>query len=46
MAETPAGYRWLRAHVRGATVTPEGFDVTNEHEWAQSLVAAGATEIK
>ena len=45
-AKTPAGYRWLRMHARGATVTPEGFAVTNEHEWAQSLSAAGAYEIK
>lgn len=44
-AETPAGYRWLRAHARGATETSEGFSVTNEEEWAQSLAAAGATEL-
>lgn len=45
-AQTPAGYRWLRMNARGATVTPEGFAVTDEHEWAQSLAAAGAIEIK
>jgi len=45
-AETPAGYRWLLAHVRGATETPEGFAVTNEEQWAQSLAAAGAFELK
>ena len=45
-AETPAGYRWLRAHARGAMETPGGFAVTNEEEWAQSLAAAGATELK
>ena len=45
-AETPAGYRWLRAHVCGATETPEGFAVTSEEEWAQSLAAAGAFELK
>lgn len=45
-AETPAGYRWLRAHARGATETPEGFAVTNEEQWAQSLAAAGAFELK
>lgn len=45
-AETPAGYRWLLANVRGATKTPEGFAVTDEHEWAQYLSAAGAYEIK
>ena len=44
-AATPAGYRWLREHARGAAVTPEGFAVTDEHEWAQSLDAAGAIEI-
>jgi hypothetical protein len=45
-AETPAGYRWLLAHVRGATATPEGFAVTDEEEWAQSLAAAGAFELR
>ncbi|MGH9883889.1 MAG: hypothetical protein ACREBE_00050 [bacterium] len=45
-AKTPAGYRWLRMNARGATVTPEGFAVTDEHEWAQSLDAAGAIEVK
>lgn len=45
-AATPVEYRWLRAHARGATVTPEGFAVTNEHEWAQSLAAANAFEVK
>lgn len=45
-AETPAGYRWLRAHVRGATETPEGFAVTDEEQWAQTLAAAGAFELK
>lgn len=46
-AATPAGYRWLKSNARGATVTPEGFfAVTDEHEWAQSLNAAGAIEIK
>jgi hypothetical protein len=45
-AETPAGYRWLRAHMRGATETPEGFAVTNEEDWAQSLAAAGAFELQ
>jgi hypothetical protein len=45
-AETPAGYRWLLAHARGATATPEGFVVTDEGEWGQSLAAAGAYEIK
>ena len=45
-AETPAGYRWLLAHVRGATATPEGFFVTDEEQWAQALAAAGATELK
>jgi hypothetical protein len=44
-ANTPAGYRWLRTHARGATVTAEGFAVTDEREWAQSLAAAGALEI-
>ena len=43
---TPAGYRWLRTNARGATETPEGFAVTDEHEWARSLAAAGAIEIK
>ena len=46
-AKTPAGYRWLKINARGASVTPEGsFVVTDEHEWAQSLNAAGAIEIK
>jgi len=45
-AATPAGYRWLRMNARGATVTPEGFAVTDEAAWAQSLAAAGAYEIK
>ena len=46
-AKTPAGYRWLKINARGANVTPEGFfAVTDEHEWAQSLNAAGAIEIK
>jgi hypothetical protein len=45
-AKTPAGYRWLKINARGATMTPEGFAVTDEHEWAQSLAAAGAIEIK
>jgi hypothetical protein len=45
-AETPAGFRWLRANVRGATETPEGFSVTDEEKWAQSLSAAGAFEVK
>lgn len=45
VAETPSGYRWLRAHVRGATETPEGFAVTDEEAWAQSLAAAGASEL-
>lgn len=45
-AATPAGYRWLRMNARGATVTPEGFAVTDEAAWAQSLSAAGAYEIK
>lgn len=44
-AETPAGYRWLLAHARGAYATPEGFVVTDEHAWAQSLDSAGAIEI-
>jgi hypothetical protein len=44
-AATPAGYRWLRMNARGATVTPEGFAVTDEAAWAQSLSAAGAREI-
>ena len=44
-ASTPTGYRWLRINARGATLTPEGFAVTDEHEWAQSLNAAGAHEI-
>ena len=44
-ATTPTGYRWLRINARGATLTPEGFVVTDEHEWAQSLNAAGAHEI-
>jgi hypothetical protein len=42
VAETPAGYRWLLPHVRGAIRTPEGFAVTNEEQWAESLAAAGA----
>ena len=46
LAKTPAGYRWLLSHARGATVTPEGFAVTDEYKWAQSLAAAGAIEIK
>lgn len=45
-AETPSGYRWLLAHMRGATSTPEGFSVTDEEQWAQTLAAAGATELK
>ena len=45
-AETPAGYRWLLAHVRGARATPEGFWVTDEEQWAQTLAAAGAFELK
>jgi hypothetical protein len=45
-AETPAGYRWLRAHVLGATETPEGFAVTDEEQWAQVLAAAGAFELR
>jgi hypothetical protein len=45
-AETPAGYRWLRANVRGATETPEGFSITDEEKWAQSLSAAGAFEVQ
>jgi hypothetical protein len=44
-AATPALYRWLRINARGATVTPEGFAVTDEAEWAQSLRAANAKEI-
>ena len=45
-AETPAGYRWLLAHARGATSTLEGFAVTDEEEWSQSLAAADAFELK
>jgi hypothetical protein len=45
-AETPAGYRWLLAHMRGATATPEGFSVTDEEQWAQTLAASGAIELK
>lgn len=45
VCDTPTGYRWLRTHARGATVTPNGFAVTNEHDWAQSLAAAGGTEM-
>ncbi len=44
-AETPAGYRWLLSHARGATLTSDGFLVTDESEWAQSLSAAGAREV-
>jgi hypothetical protein len=46
-ASTPANYRWLRQHARGATVLPqgEGFAVTDEVAWAQSLRAAEAREI-
>lgn len=43
--ETPASYRWLRQHVRGATVTADGFLVTDEGEWAASIQAAGGREI-
>jgi hypothetical protein len=47
VCETPAGYRWLRGNARGAIVTSEGpFAVTNEADWAESLNAAGGTEIK
>lgn len=46
-ALTPAGYRWLRQHARGAACDPmdnkSPFVVTND--WAQSLAAAGAKEI-
>jgi len=35
----------LRQHAHGATVTAEGFAVTDEAKWAQSLRAAGAKEI-
>lgn len=45
-AETPAGYRWLLVHMRGATKTPDGFAVTDEEQWAESLAAAGAVELK
>ena len=45
-AETSRGYRWLLAHARGATFGDNGFIVTDEYEWAQSLSAAGAKEIK
>jgi len=45
-AKTPAGYRWLRAHMRGAIETPEGFFVTDEEQWARSLSAADAREVK
>jgi hypothetical protein len=44
-AATPTGYRWLRQHARGATTMSEGFVVTNEADWAQSLRAANAKEI-
>jgi len=44
-AATPAGYRWLRQNARGATLTADGFLITNETEWARSLEVAGAKEI-
>jgi len=44
-AATPAGYRWLLQHARGASKTPEGFAVTDEAQWAAELRAAEAREI-
>lgn len=45
VCDTPAGYRWLIAHKRGADIAPDGsFRVTNEADWAASLQAAGGKE--
>jgi hypothetical protein len=42
---TAEGYRWLKRTVRGATLTPDGFSVTDESEWSESLRAAGGREV-
>lgn len=43
---TPSGWRWLKIHARGATLTAEGsFVVYDESEWSQCLAAAGGKEV-
>jgi len=42
---TPNNYRWLCLHARGATLTDDGFEVTNESDWAESLQAANGREV-
>ena len=43
--ETPALYRWLRMHNRGATIVTEGFAVYDELAWSEALAAARGREI-
>lgn len=45
LCETPKGFQWLKTNVRGATLTGEGFLVTDEGQWATYLQAAGGKEI-
>ncbi len=45
LCETPKGYQWLKSNVRGATLTGDGFLVTDEGQWATYLQAAGGKEI-
>ena len=43
---TPVEFSWLSAFARGATRVADGFEVTDESQWAESLRAARGEEIK
>jgi hypothetical protein len=43
---SPRDFQWLRQNVRGAVRTEQGYEVTNESQWAECLRAAGGKEVK
>lgn len=47
LCDKPSGYRWLRAHVRGATEQGDGrFLVHDESAWSDCLTAAQGHEVQ